>query len=245
MALSDVFTNEAWPVEGRTLGEIVKRLVGPEAWQHLTAITAERAAPWLGYFRITDRADVLAQYGDSHVAAAVRDCLPLLDAWNSGAIIAKARESAFGSLVDIPSPVTTGYILTIDNFEYSRIVDPSSIPQRMYSADELWQRPAFTVRRFYDLRFWPREVNEVADEMQSETVQTAIRSNKAWYAWAVKNVPADRDLREYGAKKAHAQKLAARMKFDARTNKSIKPRSAKTIAARFNADDLWPKKTTK
>jgi hypothetical protein len=80
-------------------------------------------------------------------------------------------------------------------------------------------------------------------EWHSETApQTAIRSNKDWYVWAAKNIPPADDLRKYGAKRHHAKKLAAQMNIDAKTNKNIKPRLAQTIAAHFNAFDLWPKR---
>jgi hypothetical protein len=98
------------------------------------------------------------------------------------------------------------------------------------------------------LRERPLQKEAVVERPQSNSEiapQTAIRSNKDWYKWAAENIQPSDDLRNYGAKKAYATKLAAQMKADSKINMNIRPRQAQTIVARFNERDLWPKRTDK
>jgi hypothetical protein len=138
-----VFTDKSLPPEGRTLGEIVERIVSREAWDYLTVMVGDRHPPGGGsrqlvYFKIAPQALTRLNPDDMR-SNAIRACLPLLDRWNSGVWIAKGRRG--GPLeppVEIPPPAT-GYQLVVGSLTRSVIFEPRS---NYY-------------KRIYDLRFYP------------------------------------------------------------------------------------------
>jgi hypothetical protein len=184
------FRDEPWPAEGRTLREIIERLVGPELWLYLLDWTGDRLLPsitnsnhkqelkppatrglhaavytlpvqhpsyqlctgpaWHGArfmlgtsdFRIAH--DLRFPSNDHRYRQAVDACLPFLDAWNSGTIIAKARGGGpLEPLADIPAP-RAGYMLTVRSLLNSVIVDSTTVTS--------------TEKRYYfDVRFFPPE----------------------------------------------------------------------------------------
>jgi hypothetical protein len=183
------FSDRPWPAEGRTLGEIIERLVGPEIWVYLLDWTGDRLLPsttnsnhkeelkppatrglhaavytlprqrqsyelctgpaWHGArfmlgtsdFRIAD--DLRFPSNDHRYRQAVNACLPFLDAWNSGTIIAKARGGGpLEPLADIPAP-RAGYTLTVRSLLNSVIVDSTTVTS--------------TEKRYFDVRFFPPE----------------------------------------------------------------------------------------
>jgi hypothetical protein len=83
---------------------------------------------------------------------AVGACLPLLDAWNSGAIIAKARVGGpLEPLTDIPPP-RVGYTLTVRSLLHSVVIDPTHPPN---------------LKRYCDVRFFSPE--QAAEPMTRST----------------------------------------------------------------------------
>jgi hypothetical protein len=81
---------------------------------------------------------------------AVDACLPFLDTWNSGTIIAKARGGGpLEPLTDIPAP-RAGYTLTVKSLLNSVIVDPTTVTS--------------TVKRYFDVRFFPGEQSSAETE---------------------------------------------------------------------------------
>src|SRR5215831_11135741 len=189
------FSDKPWPAEGRTLGEIIEWLVGPELWVYLLDWTGDRLLPsttnsnhkqklkppatsglhvrlysppvqrqsyqlctgpaWhsarfmLGtaVFRIAH--DLRFPSSTDHrCRQAVDACLPFLDAWNSGTIIAKARAGGpLEPLTDIPPP-RAGYTLTVRSLLRSVIIDPTDPPNP---------------KRYFDVRFFPPE--QAAEQM--------------------------------------------------------------------------------
>lgn len=166
------FSDESWPAEGRTLGEIIERLVGPELWVYLLDWTGDRLLPntansnhkqelkppatsglrvytlpvqrqsyqlctgpaWHGARFMLGTSDFRIAYDlrfpsstDHRCRQVVDACLPFLDAWNAGTIIAKGRVGEpFEPLTDIPPP-RAGYTLTIRSLLRSIIVDPTTV----------------------------------------------------------------------------------------------------------------------
>jgi len=102
----DQFSDEPWPAEGRRLGEIIERLVGPEPWARLLHWTGEAPGTAPDFWTVFDFCiahDLTSR--DQSYRKAVADCLQLLDAWNSGDLVAKARPGdPFAPLIDIPPP---------------------------------------------------------------------------------------------------------------------------------------------
>jgi hypothetical protein len=132
--------DKSLPPEGRTLGEIVERMISREAWDFITVMLGDRASGhWrqLVYFKITPEALTYLE-PDSLGADATRACLPILDWWNSGAWIAKGRRgSPIESPVEIPPPAT-GYQLIVKSLARSIMIEPGSDRKKL----------------IYDLRFY-------------------------------------------------------------------------------------------
>jgi hypothetical protein len=144
MAIADPAFNIAdLPAEGRTLSELIERMVSREAWRLLTTFVGDRPPPRVSYPRSIYLA---AKYieGDNDYTAALRSCLPLIDAWNAGVLIAKGRRgSPLAPLEEIPPP-RVGWTMEIASLLQSRIIEPGTL---------LKDR-----RSIYDLRFYSASV---------------------------------------------------------------------------------------
>jgi hypothetical protein len=153
-----------WSEEGVPLGDIIQWRVGPDLWTYLLEWTGERLPPgprWgtASDFRIAHdlgpRYRAPADRPDHPYLKAVRACLPFLDAWNDGALIAKARVGGpLEPLTDI-SPPRASYTLTIRKLLDSIIVDPTTALSS-------------NVKRFYDVRFWPNPARQTADKARGK-----------------------------------------------------------------------------
>jgi hypothetical protein len=171
MAQADrLFTDEPLPPEGRTLGEIVKRVVSREAWDFLTDMVGDQPSEHsrqLQWFRITPKALVHLP-PDGLYANAVRACLPIVDRWNCGAWIAKGRR---GGLIEPPvgiPPPATGYQLVVGSLARSVIFEPGSnyykriYDLRFYSPATLTPEPPLLVRHDGPIEIIERRDNEPA-----------------------------------------------------------------------------------
>jgi hypothetical protein len=99
---------------------------------------------------------------------------------------------------------------------------------RFYAKATMAAKPA----RRVEIVNWPGDAKE-----HSAASDAAIRSNKDWLEWAVRNIPPDD--RDYGWKYHYAQKLEHEMKKAAKTNKKLKSIKAPSIAARLRERHLW------
>jgi hypothetical protein len=129
----------SWPAEGRTLGEIIELLVGPDAWLLLTGYTGDRMPrageaylPSLIYLT-PDVATWPDAANHRPYVEAIEACLQLLDRWNAGALIAKGRRG--GRLephVEIVPPGTNpDWQVAIRSLTRSTICDPDR-PQDIF-----------------------------------------------------------------------------------------------------------------
>jgi hypothetical protein len=169
MAPADLsFIDDALPPEGRTLGEIIERLISREAWDFLTEMVGDRhvsSAPrQLQWFHIPPA--VPLKPGGLHESA-VRACLPLLEQWNSGAWIARGRRgSPMEPPVEIPPPAT-GYKLAVGSLRRSVIFEPGSnyykriYDVRFYSPATLTPAPPLLVKRDEPAHY--RHIRAMAD----------------------------------------------------------------------------------
>lgn len=112
-----------WLAEGGTLAEIIEHLTGPEGWSVLT----EANRHWSP---LIARAWVLQQrdlgFADEADVKAVSACLPLIDYWNAGRLIAKGRRGdPLAEPIEIAAP-SVGWSVVVDNLPQSIIRDPAN-----------------------------------------------------------------------------------------------------------------------
>jgi len=132
------FTDEPLPPEGRTLGEIVERMISREAWDFLTETVGDRPGS-RQHITCQIAPRMLARLPPDHMwACAIRACLPIFDRWNSGVWIVKGRRgSPIEPPIEIPPPAT-GYDPIIKSFVRSTMIEPGSGGSKL----------------IYDLRFY-------------------------------------------------------------------------------------------
>jgi hypothetical protein len=118
---------DEWPPEGRTLGDIVEQLIGSAAFSIETSYYGPNAIVTVS----PERKTIERWY---HPLEAIAQ--PLLQLWNSGALIAKGRRcDPFSPPIEIPPPSTVWEVRVVD-FTRSVIEDPIGLG------------------RIYDLRFF-------------------------------------------------------------------------------------------
>jgi hypothetical protein len=159
-----LFTDEAWPPEGRTLGEIVERMASLEVWDFLTKLVGDRSTGTGGSrqllnFYLTPETLTYRAAPDGLYATAVNACLPIRDRWNSGEWLAKGRRgSVVAPLEEIP-PRRIGWIMVINSLIYSRIIDPGNDRGKIY-----------------DLRFYRRKKSATRAGRPQQYDNDAIRA---------------------------------------------------------------------
>ena len=109
-----------WPAKRRTLGEILKSLVGSEHWAALVEHSRHYPGVPLGL-----KASAELHF-DPRWWAAMQACSPLLDAWNAGDLTAYGRRrDPLLPPVEI-APPAIGWTLLVRDFPQSTIADPAS-----------------------------------------------------------------------------------------------------------------------
>jgi hypothetical protein len=193
---------DKWPPEGRTLADIVD-LIRPATAAVLKSlvVTTDWLSPHakdiVSYFRL----EAFAQ--------------PLLQLWNSGALIAKARRGdPISSPVDIPPPSTVWEVRVVDIMR-SVIEDP--IGHGKY---------------IYDLRFFL--------EPKAKPKSTAGSATKNWIVAEAKRLKAAGEVNEGTRITDFARLLADRMDKAHETDESISPVGWRYIKNALPNWGLWP-----
>jgi len=222
-------TTTVWLQEGLWLEDMTIRLAGAAlVGSYIEARNGCRNLPWQ---RPGGRA--LALTPEERRQSTRREELhqacfaPLVDALNSGRIIAVRPDGGISEFVRLLPPAT-GWQFRVFDLEKSLIFDPKrsfgSLFVLFMFAD---QEPAVVL-----------EPVETVGPVEKKVDQQQTRSSKAWLTSAVKNIPPDDH--EHGWKKRYAQKLAAVMAQEAKSDKNLKPLSWTSISARLTEHKLWP-----
>jgi hypothetical protein len=221
----------AWLQEGLWLKDMTIRLAGAALVG--SYIEARNACHNLRWQRPGGRALTLTQEERRRSARRAelhQACFaPLVDALNSGRIVAVRPDGGISEFVRLMPPAT-GWRFRVFDLEKSLIFDPKRSAQSLFVLFMFADRePALAL-----------EPVEMVDPVV-KVDQRQLRSTKAWLTSAVQNIPPDD--RKHGWKKRYAQKLAAKMAQDAKSDKSLKSLSWTSISARLTEYELWPNAT--
>ena len=236
MATELALTTTVWLQDGFRLKEMIAHLAGATLVEpYIEARNACRNLPWQ---RPGGRALTLspeerrrsARRGELHQACFA----PLVDALNSGRIIAARPDNNTSEFVHLLPPAT-GWRFRVFDLEKSLIFDPKMSAQSLFVLFTFADREPALVRE---------QVPIVAPVGTTDQQQLYSRSSKAktktktWLKSAVQNIPPD-DHR-HGWKQRYAQKLEGIMDGEAKTNKNSTPLAWTSINARLNEHKLWP-----
>jgi hypothetical protein len=215
---------DRWPLEGRTLGAIIQQLISPASWSVLTELTGEHLPPRLkamaklGLVRLVELDWQVEpdEPSERPEVEAIKACQPLLEHWNSGALIAKGRRGDPLTLpVEIPPP-SASWELWVADFSRSIVEDPRRV------GDEI-----------YDLRFFPKP--------KPDPEPKATTANKSWIATEAKRMKAAGEINGSTRITSFAKQLEARLKEESKAgDKSLKPVTWQYIKNMLPAWGLWP-----
>jgi hypothetical protein len=172
-----------WTPEGRTLGALVKDLVGPVAWPLLLQMTgeSERPAPFNGVNRIylvPDPAKHLGIATDNPqpYIAAVKACFQLRDLWISELVANGRRDDRLAPATEIRPPTNWQVVILSLTDGTIMVDDPGK-----------WNGP-----KIYDLRFSPRSPTSVSRKQTNRFSKRDIAHAAAVDLWPPDGVaPAD------------------------------------------------------
>ncbi len=228
--MAEFLSTTAWLQEGLWLKDIIVRLAGPTLVQsYIETRDACRHLPWPysgGRPLAPEKVQRSARRDELYQACIA----PLVEAFNSGRIIAARPDHCSSKFVPMLPPAT-GWDFRVFDLEKSLICHP----QKAYGS-------LFVLFRFAD-RKPVMKLEPVKNVGPNETTgprrESSRSSTKEWLMSAVQKFPPDD--RKHGWKKHYTKKLAAIMVEEAKTNKKLKPCTSESIAARLNEYDLWPK----
>ncbi len=215
----------AWLQEGLWLKDIIVRLGGPAIVQsYIEARAACRNLPWQrsgGRIPTEEERRRGEQCDELHQACVA----PLVDALNSGQIIAVRPDGSISGFVRLLPPAA-GWRFRIFDLNKSLIFDPKSSACSLFVLFMFADREATTLE--------PATVSLV----ENIDGQQSAHSTKTWLTSAIRNIPPDD--RKHGWKRRYARKLADAMAEEAKTNKNLKPLIWTSISTRLNEHKLWP-----
>ena len=222
---------DGWPSEGHTLCAILRQLVSPQSWSELTERTGEkwpglRGHSSLGPVRLglgeLDWAAV-AEHPRKALIAAIRECQPLIDKWNSGALFAKGRrKDPLSPDMEIRPP--TNWELWVVDFSSSTIADPMGDGTKIY-----------------DLRFYLAESRPINNTSGPERFRTGApgRPTAAHFIKqeAERRISAGEVTVEAGGLKKFAKELEAWWSNERQRYEQAPTMTATTIANTIR--ELW------
>jgi hypothetical protein len=223
----------ALPLEGRTLGEFVKDLVGPVAWPLLLQMTGEGERPtgFNGINRIylgSDPARTLGIAADNPqpYIAAVKACLLLPELWNGGGLVARGRrDDCLAPAIEIRPP-TDWTVVVLSLTRNTIMVDDG--PGK-------WNGP-----KIYDLRFFPSSNKDSAEVSPEEDEELSDAANwiiaEAQRLKTANKIPA----KNRKTKAAFAKFLADRMHQPAKHDRAPRPVKPDYIRNHLSRWHLWP-----
>jgi hypothetical protein len=218
----------AWLQEGLRLKDMTIRLAGASLVEsYIEARNTCRNLPWQGpggWALTTEERRRSARREELHQACFT----PLVDALNSGRIIAARPDNNTSEFVCLLPPAT-GWRFRVFDLGKSLICDPKRSAQSL-----------FVLFMFADrlLALTPKPVTIVSPVEAIDQRRPDSRANKTWLMSAVQNIPPDD--RKHGWKRRYARKLAAVMAEEVKTNKNLKPLVWASINARLSERKLWP-----
>ena len=156
------------------------------------------------------------------LVAAIKECQPLVDHWNSGALIAKGRRGDPLSLPNVIPPPSASWELYVADFSHSIIDDPIG-----------------EGKKIYDLRFFVPEPlpapAKMADDEQMPTICLVVAEAKRMKTAG--KIDDGTRITEF------ARMLEGRMKEAYKTNKSTPPVGWRHIKNKLPEWGLWPIKS--
>jgi len=227
-ATAELLSNTtAWLQEGLWLKDMMIRLAGAAPVEsYIETRSACRNLPWRppgGRVSSPEEMRRIARHEEQH-----RACFtPLVDALNSGRVIAVRPDSNTSEFVRLLPPAT-GWRFRVFDLEKSLIFDPKRSAQSLFVLFMFVDRVPASA---------PKPATIVSPVETLDQRRQSSRS-KAWLTSTVVKIPPD-DFK-HGWKRRYARKLAAVMSRESKTDKNLKPLAWTSIYTRLTEHELWP-----